>query len=87
VRSHLFVDGNKRTARLAVGAFYALNGYWLIADPEYMVGFMVDAAEGVLDVDAIAALLKGWAYSVDPSGRIPPGGSTRGKGSERAAPT
>jgi hypothetical protein len=33
-----------------------------------MVGFIMDAAGGLLDVDAIAAMLKGWAYSVDPSG-------------------
>jgi hypothetical protein len=50
-----------------------------------MVGFIMDAAGGLLDVDAIAAMLKGWAYSVDPSGLIPGLGINPWEGSERAA--
>lgn len=56
VRNHCLVDGNKRLAWAAMRVFLALNGYDLrydVDDAEHMV---VSAAEGALDVAAIA----GW---------------------------
>ena len=45
VRNHLFVDGNKRAAFLAVGVFLAINGQRLTAKP-------IDAIEAVMSLSA-----------------------------------
>lgn len=60
-RNHPFVDGNKRTALLAVTLFYGLNGWRLRMDSTSAVALMVDVAEGLLDVPAIAGMLKSYA--------------------------
>lgn len=62
VRNHPFVDGNKRTAVLAVVVFYNINGFELDIDPGTLLALAVDAAEGHLDVEHIAGALKGWVY-------------------------
>lgn len=65
-RNHPFIDGNKRTAWAATAVFYAINGYRLdIADQGDIIALMVDTAEGLLDVPAIAATLKTWAHPAD----------------------
>ena len=66
MRNHPFVDGNKRVAAAATLVFYELNG-WLVPvrDQGDLVALVVDAAEGLLTVDAIAATLKGWAQPVE----------------------
>jgi death on curing protein len=60
-RNHPFVDGNKRTAWAATWVFYELNGYTLVVDDGQIVGLVVDVAEGLADVAAIAGKLKEWA--------------------------
>jgi death-on-curing protein len=57
-RNHPFIDGNKRTAVLALVIFYELNSYSLSMEQGEMVGLAVDTAEGQLDVAAIAGILK-----------------------------
>jgi death-on-curing protein len=57
-RNHAFVNGNKRTAVVAVGAFLWLNGYRLTLPWRKMVALATDTAEGMLDVDAIAKKLE-----------------------------
>lgn len=64
VRNHPFIDGNKRTAVVAVLVFYGLNGVWLDAAQDEVVALAVDVAEGILDVAAIAGRLKGWATPI-----------------------
>jgi death-on-curing protein len=66
VRNHPFVDGNKRVAAASALVFYDLNG-WRVPVPDQgdLVALVVDAAEGLLTVEAIAATLKGWAQPVD----------------------
>ncbi len=49
VRNHPFVDGNKRTAFVAVELFLALQGYTLLADDAACVIQMVALAAGELD--------------------------------------
>lgn len=61
IRNHPFIDGNKRTAVLAVLMFYGLNGMWLETTQEEVVALAVDVAEGLLDVSAIAGRLKEWS--------------------------
>jgi death on curing protein len=63
-RNHAFIDGNKRTAALATDVFYALNGYVLEAEPREFVGLVLDAAQGLIDVEAIAGQLKTWVREI-----------------------
>lgn len=61
IRNHPFLDGNKRTAVLAVDVFYGLNGFELVADQGDVVALALDIAEGQVDVASIAGTLKNWA--------------------------
>ncbi|CAN5320842.1 hypothetical protein BH20ACT9_BH20ACT9_21760 [soil metagenome] len=49
---------------MAVVRFYLLNGHWLTAADDEIVALMLDIAEGLLDVEAIAGTLKDWAHPV-----------------------
>ena len=57
-RNHPFVDGNKRTAFVAVELFLALNGRRLAADDADCVLTMLAVAAGTLDEPAFAAWLR-----------------------------
>lgn len=65
IRNHPFVDGNKRTAVLAMRIFYNLNGWDLHTEQGELVALAVDVAEGQIDVEGIAAVTKGWARGLD----------------------
>jgi death-on-curing protein len=65
VRNHPFVDGNKRTAVLAVTVFYGLNSMRLEGEQGEMVALALDTAEGVIDVATIAKRLSGWARDLE----------------------
>jgi len=53
-----FVDGNKRTAFVAMATFYTWNGGELLADEAEMVHIMVGVAEGSVPEKALAAWLR-----------------------------
>jgi death-on-curing protein len=57
-RNHPFVDGNKRTAFVAVELFLALNGWDLLADDAQCVLTMLDLAAGDLGEDEFAQWLR-----------------------------
>lgn len=57
-RNHPFLDGNKRTAFVAVELFLALNGLCLAADDAECVLTMLAVAAGTLDEAAFAAWLR-----------------------------
>lgn len=57
-RNHPFIDGNKRTAFVAVELFLALNGRRLTADDADCVLTMLAVASGTLDEAAFAAWLR-----------------------------
>ena len=60
--NHPLVDGNKRLAWLATYVFLAKNGVTLDPDDDAAYEFIVAVAAGRLsDVDAIAAMLRGFA--------------------------
>jgi death-on-curing protein len=46
VQNHPFVDGNKRTAELALVTFLELNGYALVADEDVIAQMFEDTAAG-----------------------------------------
>jgi death on curing protein len=57
-RNHPFVDGNKRTAFVAVELFLLLNGHALQADDGACVLTLLNVAAGVTDEAAFAAWLR-----------------------------
>ncbi len=59
-RNHAFVDGNKRVAWLAAGAFYWLSGWLLDAPDDPAYDLVIATAIGSLGVDDIAVQLAEW---------------------------
>ncbi|MEV2219686.1 Fic family protein [Nocardia vinacea] len=60
-RNHALVDGNKRTAWIAVDIMLSLNtGHGLQVDVDAQEQFMNDVAQGLLEVPDIALRLKEW---------------------------
>lgn len=57
-RNRPFIDGNKRTAFVAVELFLALNGWSLVADDAECVMAMLRLAAGELDESGFAAWLR-----------------------------
>ncbi len=57
-RNHPFVDGNKRTAFVAVELFLALNGFNLLADDGACVMTLLAVAAGQIDEAAFAGWLR-----------------------------
>jgi death-on-curing protein len=57
-KNHPFVDGNKRTAFLAVGLFLALNGRRLVATQAEATLTMLAVAAGSMDEATFAAWLR-----------------------------
>src|SRR5919108_1727717 len=47
--NHPFVDGNKRTAELAVVTFLHLNGYELVDDEDAIAKMFKDIASGIVE--------------------------------------
>ncbi len=57
-RNHPFIDGNKRTAFVAVELFLMLNGQELVADDASCVLTMLDVAAGQIDEASFAQWLR-----------------------------
>ncbi|RUM97370.1 type II toxin-antitoxin system death-on-curing family toxin [Pseudaminobacter arsenicus] len=57
-RNHAFVDGNKRTAIVAAGAFLIINGYALTADNGTLYEFVMGVAAGEIDEAGATAFLR-----------------------------
>ncbi len=57
-RNHPFVDGNKRTAFVAVELFLALNGFELMASDADCVVSMLELAAGNMPEEAFAAWIR-----------------------------
>ena len=57
VKSHAFLDGNKRTAWVACALFLELNGIRVVSESTDVVGAMLAAAEGRLTEEEFALWL------------------------------
>jgi len=57
-KNHAFMDGNKRSAFLAVGLFLALNGHRLLASQTEATLVMLDVAASAIDEDGFAAWIR-----------------------------
>ncbi len=53
-KNHPFIDGNKRTALVAMRTFLAMNGCNFVASPEEKYTTILRLAEGDLDEDELA---------------------------------
>jgi death on curing protein len=53
-RNHAFLDGNKRTAFVAMNVFLILNGYEIETAEAEVVDVMLRLAAGSLDLDVLA---------------------------------
>ncbi len=58
-KNHPFVDGNKRTAFLALGLFPAVNGWRLETTQIDVIETMLSLARGTLDESALASWIRG----------------------------
>ena len=56
--NHAFVDGNKRTALVAAGAFLLLNGHRLTADDGTIYEFVLSVAAGDIGEEGAAAFFR-----------------------------
>ena len=63
-RNHAFVDGNKRTAIVAAGAFLLLNGYRLTADNGTLYTFVMNLAAGEIDEAGTAVFFRDYMTPV-----------------------
>jgi death-on-curing protein len=57
-RNHAFVDGNKRTALLAMRAFLFINGYRLAPDEIETVTVIEGLAAGTVDEESVTAWIE-----------------------------
>ncbi|MBZ9894975.1 MULTISPECIES: type II toxin-antitoxin system death-on-curing family toxin [unclassified Mesorhizobium] len=57
-RNHAFVDGNKRTAIVAAGAFLIVNGQVLTADNGTLYEFVMAIAAGEIDEAGAVAFFR-----------------------------
>jgi death-on-curing protein len=64
--NHAFVDGNKRTAVLAVIVFYKLNGWQLEAEQDALIDLVLSTVVDKLDVPQIADQLAALALPSPP---------------------
>jgi death on curing protein len=58
IQNHPFVDGNKRAAFVALGAFLSLNGLYLDATEKAAEQVIVELAAGRLSEEQLAAWLR-----------------------------
>lgn len=61
-RNHAFVDGNKRVAWLATGAFHWINGRLLDAPEDPAYDLVIAVATGDVEVAQIAESLREWTH-------------------------
>jgi death on curing protein len=57
-RNHPFVDGNKRTALIAMVAFLGLNGFRLVADADEVFELVAGVARGTTSRAEVAVFVK-----------------------------
>ncbi len=55
--NHLFYDGNKRIALIAMYIFLYMNGHQIIADKKSLFAIIVDLANGKVNKDELATYL------------------------------
>ncbi|MBO6535277.1 MAG: type II toxin-antitoxin system death-on-curing family toxin [Balneolaceae bacterium] len=57
-KNHPFIDGNKRTALVAMFTFLHVNGFRINADKKVLYSVIIDLASGKLDKSKLTKFLK-----------------------------
>ncbi|MBO6792920.1 MAG: type II toxin-antitoxin system death-on-curing family toxin [Balneolaceae bacterium] len=57
-KNHPFIDGNKRTALVAMFTFLHVNGWRINAEKKLLYSVIIDLASGKLDKKELASLLE-----------------------------
>jgi len=57
-KNHAFIDGNKRTALVALESFLLLNGFELLADDGQVVMVILSVASGAFNENELAAWIR-----------------------------
>ena len=57
-KNHAFIDGNKRTALVALESFLLLNSYELLADDGHAVMVILSVASGAFNENELAAWIR-----------------------------
>jgi len=57
-KNHAFIDGNKRTALVALESFLLLNGFELLADDGQTVMVILSVASGAFNENELAAWIR-----------------------------
>ncbi len=57
-KNHPFIDGNKRTALVALESFLMLNGFELLADDGHTVMAILSVASGAFNENELAAWIR-----------------------------
>lgn len=65
IKSHAFVDGNKRTAWATTDTFYKMNDYELCGEAGDVVYVCMEVAEDRIEVADLAQILKALALPLD----------------------
>jgi death-on-curing protein len=65
IKNHPFLDGNKRTAVLALLEFLERNGHSLATNNDELFQFTLDVATSALDKDAIGAWIRAHLKAID----------------------
>jgi death-on-curing protein len=64
-RNHAFVDGNKRTAIVAAGAFLIINGYGLAANNGTLYEFVMSVAAAEINEEGAAAFFQDHSTKIE----------------------
>ena len=59
IKNHPFLDGNKRTAFLALMRFLNINGYTLSATNDELYQFTIDVASSILTKEEVEMWIRG----------------------------
>lgn len=57
-QNHPFLDGNKRTALIAMYTFLFVNGYRIVADKKSLFAIVMDLANGKVPKDELSEYLR-----------------------------
>lgn len=57
-KNHPFIDGNKRTALVAMFTFLHVNGWKITAEKKLLYSVIIDLASGKLDKDELTSILE-----------------------------
>lgn len=71
-KNHPFIDGNKRTALIAMYIFMHINGYEINVPQKVLYALIMDLAAGKLVKDELSSFLRQYCVLIDRKSTRPP---------------